>query len=297
MAGPVAQRIAPSALLLFACAAHAQPQGFGQGGFDGGGGYDGGGGMGMDDNEGIDTAAMDFGTKAHAPACTYTSPREGYKWDLRPMKRADHDFSGTTPGGYTYRFNVCGGTVKVCNRVQAPANKWRGTKCNNLGEMSTQSFSLLDESDPTAGLKVTYRDGDICKKQVGGQMEIGSRQVTYEIQCDPGQDPALLKNINEVSMCDYTITFLSKHGCATNAGAGSRGWTFVTLVILVAVAYFGGGVAINRYKFGLQGVEAVPNLEMWRQLPGLVGDGVSFSAGMTKTAIEEVKRRYAERQG
>ena len=83
--------------------------------------------MGMDDNEGIDTAAMDFGTKAHAPACTYTSPREGYKWDLRPMKRADHDFSGTTPGGYTYRFNVCGGTVKVCNRVQAPANKWRGT--------------------------------------------------------------------------------------------------------------------------------------------------------------------------
>ena len=67
------------------------------------------------------------------------------------------------------------------------------------------------------GVKVTYRDGDICKKQaaahsprprgaplacaaprrtrafgaraaqVNGQMEIGSREVTYQIQCDPSQ--------------------------------------------------------------------------------------------------------------
>ena len=160
---------------------------------------------------------------------------------MTPMKHLDHDYTGTTNGGYAYRFNVCGNTVKMCNAQPAPASKWRGTKCNNLGEMSTQSFSLLDESDPTAGLKVTYRDGDICKKQVSGQMEIGSREVTYEIECDRNADPGVLQKIVETSMCDYTITFLSKHGCATNAGAGSRGWTFVTLVILVAVAYFGKG--------------------------------------------------------
>ena len=30
----------------------------------------------------------------------------------------------------------------------------------------TQSIALLDEKSPYKGLKVTYKDGDICKKQV-----------------------------------------------------------------------------------------------------------------------------------
>ena len=96
------------------------------------------------------------------------------------MKQVGHDFTGTTAGGYTYRFNVCGGTVKVCNRQQAPASKWRGTKCNNLGDMQTQEITLIDEHDANKGIRLAYRDGDICKKQVSGQMEIGSREVTYD---------------------------------------------------------------------------------------------------------------------
>ena len=134
------------------------------------------------------------------------------------------------------------------------------------------------------GVKVTYRDGDICKKQahahslrprggplasaasrrtcafgadaaqVNGQMEIGSREVTYQIQCDPSQarrlppsrtarraaavvrrcprvtshavvtwrsqDVGLLKHISEVSMCEYSIIFLSKHGCPVGTVGG-----------------------------------------------------------------------------
>ena len=110
-----------------------------------------------------------------ATSCKYTS--KGVVFDLGGMLRTDHDFTGTTPGGYTYRFNVCGGTVKVCNGQQGPASKWRGTKCNNLGDLGTQEISLLKPSEPRKGLKLSYRDGDICKKQVNGEMEIASRQV------------------------------------------------------------------------------------------------------------------------
>ena len=42
---------------------------------------------------------------------------------MSPMRRTDHDFTGTTNGGY--RFNVCGNTVKLCNQMPAPASKWR----------------------------------------------------------------------------------------------------------------------------------------------------------------------------
>merc|ERR1719271_1837271 len=136
----------------------------------------GGGGMGMDDGGADeDGMGMDGGgiiPSVRAPPCFWTSPG-GSTFNLQGMKQLGHDFTGTTAGGYTYRFNMCGGTVKV------------------------------------------------CKKQVSGQMEIGSRQVAYEIECDRGSDPGVLQKIVETSMCDYTILFKSRHACPTNGIAGS----------------------------------------------------------------------------
>ena len=173
----------------------------------------------------VDGSGMDGGgiiPSVRAPPCFWTSPG-GSTFNLQGMKQLGHDFTGTTAGGYTYRFNMCGGTVKVCNGQPAPASKWRGTKCNNLGDMQTQEISLLDEHDASKGLRLVYRDGDICKKQVNGQVAIGSRQVTYEIECDRGSDSGVLQRIVETSMCDYTILFQSRHACPTNGIAGSRG--------------------------------------------------------------------------
>ena len=255
----------------------------------------GGGGMGMDDGGADeDGMGMDGGgiiPSVRAPPCFWTSPG-GSTFNLQGMKQLGHDFTGTTAGGYTYRFNMCGGTVKVCNRQPAPASKWRGTKCNNLGDMQTQEISLLDEHDASKGLRLVYRDGDICKKQVNGQVAIGSRQVTYEIECDRGSDPGVLQKIVETSMCDYTILFKSRHACPTNGIAGSRGWSFVFFVVLVAGLYLGIGIGINKYKFGLDGIESVPHISFWRQVPGLVKDGVTFSVAQSKQAAEYVQQRY-----
>mgnify|MGYP003316440580 CR=1 FL=1 len=88
----------------------------------------------------------------------------------------------------------------------APASKWRGTKCNNLGDMQTQEISLIDDHDASKGLRLVYRDGDICKKQVSGQMEIGSREVIYEVECDRGADPGVLQKIVEIADTKATIT-------------------------------------------------------------------------------------------
>ena len=222
-----------------------------------------------------------------------TSPG-GSTFSLQGMKQLDYNFIGgyNFSGGYTYRFNVCGGTVKVCHGQPAPASKWRGTKGNNLGDMQTQEISLIDDHDASKGLRLVYRDGDICKKQVSGQMEIGSRQVTYEIECDRGSDPGVLQKIVETSMCDYTILFKSRHACPTNGIAGSRGWSFVFFVVLVAGLYLGIGIGINKYKFGLDGIESVPHISFWRQVPGLVKDGVTFSVAQSKQAAEYVQQRY-----
>ena len=123
----------------------------------------------------------------HGSSCSFKLST-GESFDLSPMKREEHDFTGTTTGGYTYRFNVCGNTVKLCNAQPAPASKWRGTKCNNLGDPATQRVSLLDSTDPSKGVRLTYTQGDICKRQVDGQMEIGSRLINYDVRRRP--DPA-----------------------------------------------------------------------------------------------------------
>ena len=41
------------------------------------------------------------GVDAPGGKCKYTSP-DGYNFDLNGMKRTDHDYLGTTPGGYLW---------------------------------------------------------------------------------------------------------------------------------------------------------------------------------------------------
>ena len=102
---------------------------------------------------------------AHAgTGCTLASGT--FKYDLSEMHRTDHDYTGSTVGGYAYRFNVCGNTVRACGMQPSPASKWRGTKCNNLGDPQTQTIQLMEPKNPYGGIKLTYKDGDICKRQV-----------------------------------------------------------------------------------------------------------------------------------
>ena len=65
------------------------------------------------------------------------------------------------------------------------------------------------------------------------------------------------------------------------------------LFLCVAAAlYLGVGIGVNRNKFGLRGVEAIPNIDFWRQLPGLIKDGITFSVGKATAAFEYVQQRW-----
>ena len=231
-------------------------------------------------------ASAAAGAASVKQTCKYTAAG-GLHYDLSPMFQHDHDFTGTTTGGYAYRFNVCGNTVKVCNQQPGPASKWRGTKCNNLGDASTQTLSLLDPAKPADGLKLQFTQGDICKMQSSGGTDISSRKVNYEVHCDYGKSPGELRYIQEVSMCEYTIVFDSRYACPTNGGSG-HGWSIVFFLLFGAATYVGVGMYLNQQNEGKHGVEAIPHLEYWQQVPGLVTDGAIYSYEKGKVAMEHV---------
>lgn len=67
-------------------------------------------------------------------------------------------------------------------------------------------------------------------------------------------------------------------------GAGF-GWQFIMLVFLVFGLYLGLGIAykVKREGAKLNSLEAIPHVEMWKELPALVRDGVIFSVDTIKS--------------
>ena len=194
-----------------------------------------------------DDDAIGQPTGYYSRSCFFAPPGTGVQFDLSGMQANDHDYTGTTTGGYVYRFNICGNTNKVCTDKAAPASKWRGTKCNNLGDADTMKVSLLDDKQPSKGVRFSYAQGDICKKQNEiGLTEMGSRSITFEVSCDASAaGQGTLREIQEISMCEYKVLFDSRFACPVASTRGSA-WSMLLLCVLAVCAYCGIGYAYNR---------------------------------------------------
>ena len=70
---------------------------------------------------------------------------------------------------------------------------------------------------------------------------------------------------------------------AASSGGLGIGWQFNLFVLMVFLVYCGLGIAYNVQRKGAKGVEALPHLEMWKDLPFLVRDGVVFAVDTIKS--------------
>jgi len=100
----------------------------------------------------------------------------------------------------------------------------------------------------------------------------GKRSSIIMIACgteDPGVIQAVLSNFN----CTFVIRMSSKWACGIRISGIDPGWYFVIAVIAIAILYLICGIAYKRIKEGATGIEMIPNIDLWRDLPWLVRDG------------------------
>lgn len=223
---------------------------------------------------------------------------DGYQFDLTPLKRliGEADYIARDKHNNIYHLNVCDNVHEIpeeckvlAEAVESPAFQvTNDSRCFYLGEMGENDEStiwqLIDEQDPELGVELYYHDGAECQPNE-------YRQMRYQFFCDPNVDSELEKFdiIEFKGTCRYSAVWPTKHACPAKSDAfkgpgGPRGKgmggavAFVIIILVVGAMYLGLGVAYNVYQRGMKpGLEAVPHVEMWRQVPELVKEGCSYT--------------------
>ena len=159
--------------------------------------------------------------------------------------------------------------------------------CAALGKYSTQACHFTG-MEGKGNFTCDYSDGD------------GSRTVSILYTCaETFEQPTAAQPDPMASPPHYVITFAGPSMCMAGGGAHGTSWgtLFMILFPLSVALYFGGGYYYNHKYRDMHGVEAVPQIDYWKQLPGLVKDGCAFSYEQTCIFIAWAREKYNNRGG
>ena len=152
--------------------------------------------------------------------------------------------------------------------------------CEVLGLGSYSTFSLLDNNDPNKGLKLAYGGGQICHAQ--GQAGDGQpRKVTFNLYCGDQEDEEF--SLDEVggmqgtTKCNLHFKYTSPKVCPNyvesvfSTGPGGSGSSFWFWMLIIGFGvYMGFGTWYNRTHYQLEGMSAVPHIDLFRAVPNLL---------------------------
>jgi hypothetical protein len=148
---------------------------------------------------------------------------------------------------YTYKFNVCRDSpapnATLCDHAAAPAwqlrpaqpatGPWVITSCVRLSNnQSNSEWSLLDSTDPSRGVSVTYFDGETCHKGSKDPAKpetprrfrlnfICADTDKIEDQGDGSSGNEIEAAVREDTACFYEIEFVSRYACPTQCPTSS----------------------------------------------------------------------------
>eukprot|EP00695_Tsukubamonas_globosa_P003323 TRINITY_DN573_c0_g1_i1.p1 TRINITY_DN573_c0_g1~~TRINITY_DN573_c0_g1_i1.p1 ORF type:complete len:169 (+),score=46.54 TRINITY_DN573_c0_g1_i1:323-829(+) len=162
--------------------------------------------------------------------------------------------------------------------------KWRlffPNNCNGLSYPSPASWSQAGN-----GLVLTYSAGSQT-----GSGNVRATAITFT--CDPSAtatSPVFVTETLVGKVLTYSYTWTTAAACPVTGAGGLSGGSIFDIVFFVSLTlYFGIGYTWRYKKFGLRGVEAIPNIDFWRDLPSLLKDGFRFLQSKMSRGYTSVK--------
>ena len=216
--------------------------------------------------------------------CTWTSP-DGSYFDFSSLTDQSGigvriPLQGVGPLDDVYYINVCAvaaGSDPTCKNDDAtlcwagPEQIWYPLAKNEVAV--PPNWSLIAPGDPSQGVLVTYANGVYGTNPV---------EVKMSFTCNPNSGTATY-TARHADVNTFVATISAQACCATTPPSSggkkglSGGWIFVILLLVFFTVYIIAGCAYKHYRVGTQGMESCPNVDFWRELPGLIKDGCVWS--------------------
>jgi hypothetical protein len=183
----------------------------------------------------------------------------------------------------TFFINICGPTTTECNPQQAICQKFYGSTYG-YGSHHNQRFRPINLTGYTIdqGITIEYRDGGSCSG--------GMRGSIIHVVCHSEGSPQVTSGTVSMDDCTGFFTIKAAAGCGkkvkyeptssedVGGGIGAGGIILILLCVGVVVYLVAGGLFNWKMRGATTVVEAIPQYEFWRSVPGLVKDGVLFIA-------------------
>ncbi|KAL9647654.1 hypothetical protein ABK040_015144 [Willaertia magna] len=189
--------------------------------------------------------------------------------------------------------------VNVCEKAKSPdsacsehtsAHGYQilGLHCHPLGNTDTAKITLIDTSNEKSGVKVVYGG-------VAGSDNI-KRGIEFLIACDENVEtfrPVFDGESNGATIV-YRFTGSSKHACPVTGGGGGGdsndlplghygvGGLLLTLALVALMLYFIVGAILMKLKFQKTGLEIIPNIGFWKDIPFLLKDGAMLPVDLVR---------------
>jgi len=196
------------------------------------------------------------------------------------------DINFKTKGMPTFNMDTKGVKIYYPSRPSPPAGdgQWPG------GRRLMQWDANQNQNQPQQG---GYPQQGLPGQQGQGMpstLKTDSNPLTVFVICNPDMTTNAAPVIFAPGMQYRTRTnghmFVMEHaaGCPVDENFIERaadgigwGWTFIICFAVLLVVYCGCGIFYKIKKLGVTGIEAIPNVEFWRDYPSLVKDGCSYS--------------------
>jgi hypothetical protein len=195
---------------------------------------------------------------------------------------------------WSYYISICKANIE-CNGVLSPAcQKSNDSREIILGDIHYVNITQLDPDDITQGARLVYGNGQ------------DGRMTEIDFHCD--EDASIGKPVFKgVQALVYKFQWDSELVCAKPGGPDRRlrpipGLGILGLFLLLAVIglilYFVIGIVIKIAVYKAKGVEVIPNVEFWKDLPHLVKDGFVYVyegiTGLFKRNYKTMKSEHKE---